>query len=106
MSLDGVTIYRLGTPSLARGASLRLVHVNWDEVTGAEIQTTSKGRVVVRLRAAGAPSPDGHHRDDPYAVKVARDQSESSLQLVKQINDEVATRTRWRQHTEIPSEAP
>jgi hypothetical protein len=98
VSLDGVTFTRSESDATRHGTSRR-IHVGWDDVTGAELQTTSKGRPVIRVGVAGT-SAAAHHRDDPHAVKVPRKQSDSAHQLVAQINDEVAARRRWREHAQ------
>jgi hypothetical protein len=74
-----------------------MVHVLWDEVTGAELQTTGKGRIVVRVGVVGAPATTGH-RHDPYAVKVTRKQSQAARRLVEHINEEAAAHRRWREN--------
>src|SRR5215510_4886501 len=88
ISVDGVTFTRSESDA-ARRATPRRVHVEWDDVTGAEVQTTRKGRSVVRVGVAGAEET-AQHRHDPYAVKVARNQSEAAHRLVEQVNEEVA----------------
>ncbi|RYU15113.1 hypothetical protein [Nocardioides iriomotensis] len=74
----------------------RLIHVAWDDVTGAELQKTGKGRTVVRVGVAGATVATGH-RHDPYAVKVRRKQSEAASRLVEHVNEEAAAHRRWRE---------
>ena len=96
VSLDGVTFTRSDSDATRRGAARR-IHVGWDDVTGAEVQTTSKGRPVIRVGVSGAPAV-AHHRDDPHAIKVPRKQSHSAQQLVTEINSEVAARRRWREN--------
>jgi len=58
-----------GHPSIRSRVPPR-VHVDWDDVSGAEVQTTRKGRSVIRLYVAGAATP-AHQRDDSHAIKVA-----------------------------------
>lgn len=94
VTLEGVSFSRTRSDAQRRGAEPR-VHVGWDDVEGADIRITRKGRVVLLLVVAGA-APVEHHRHDPYALKVPRAQAELAHQLVDQINDEVATRRRWR----------
>ncbi|NUR09831.1 MAG: hypothetical protein HOQ22_14155 [Nocardioidaceae bacterium] len=96
ISVDGVTFTRSESDA-ARRATPRRVRVEWDDVTGAEVRTTRKGRAVVRVGVTGAEQTDDH-RHDPYAVKVARHQSEAAYRLVEQVNEEVAARRRWRRH--------
>ena len=98
VSLDGVTFTRSEADATRLGVARRL-HAGWDDVTGAEVQTTSKGRPVIRVGVAGAPAA-AHHRDDPHAIKVPRKESVSAHQLVAEINDEVAARRRWRQQAQ------
>jgi hypothetical protein len=97
VSLDGVTITR--SASEAKRGTARRVDVGWDELTGAAVERTRKGRPVVRVSVAGVSAPE-HHRDDPYAVKASRRQSEAAHQLVQHIEEEVAARRRWREHAE------
>ena len=98
VSLDGVTFTRSGSDATRQGTARR-IHVDWNDVTGAELQTTSKGRPVIRVGVTGIPAAS-RHRDDPHAVKVFRKHSASAHQLVAQINDEVAARRRWREHAQ------
>lgn len=96
VSLDGVTVTRSESDAAARGTTRR-THVDWDDIAGVEAQTTGKGRVVIRLAVVGAPAAS-HHRSDPYAVRVPRKQAEAAHALVRQIDEEVAARRRWRRH--------
>jgi hypothetical protein len=96
VSLDGIAISRSEADATRYGVSPR-IHVDWDDVSGAEVQTTRKGRPVIRLHVAGAATPV-HQRDDPHAIKLPRKQAGIAHQLVAQINDEVSGRRRWRQH--------
>jgi hypothetical protein len=98
VSLDGVTITRSASDAAKRGTARR-VDVGWDELTGAVVERTRKGRPVVRISVAGVSASE-HHRDDPYALKVPRRQSEAAHQLVEQIEGEVAARRRWRERAE------
>jgi len=98
VSLEGVSFTRTGSDARRRGATRR-VHVGWDDVEGADVLITRKGRVVLLVAVTGAP-PVEHHRHDPYALKVPRGQSDLAHDLVGRINDEVATRRRWRQTAE------
>jgi hypothetical protein len=97
VSVDGVTFIRSKPEATRRGTAQR-IHVGWDDVTGAEVETTSKGRTVIRVSVAGTAAT-AHHREDAHAVKVPRNQSDTAHQLVEQINDEVAARRRWREHS-------
>lgn len=94
VSIDGVTFTRSKSDAAQR-RTRPLVHVAWDDVTGAELQTTGKGRTVVRVGVAGV-SAAKEHRHDPYALKVTRKQSESARRLVEHVNEEAAARRRWR----------
>ena len=98
VSLDGVTFIRSESDATRLGIARR-IDVGWDDVTDAEVQTTSKGRPVIRVGVAGAPAV-AHHRDDPYAIKVPRKQSGLAHELVAQIQDEVVARRRWRDHAQ------
>ena len=98
VSLDGVTITRSASDAAKRGTARR-VHVGWDELADAMVEKTRKGRPVVRISVVGIFATE-HHRNDPYAVKVTRKQSEAAYQLVALIEEEVAARRRWRQHAE------
>ena len=95
VSVDGVTFTRSQAQAARRGAALR-THLDWDDVDGVEVQTTRKGRVVIRVTVVDQ-SAATHHRADPYAIKVPRKQSEAAYQLVQQIEEEVVARRRWRQ---------
>jgi hypothetical protein len=94
VSIDGVTFTRSKSDAARRRTPTR-VQVAWDDVTGAELQTTGKGRIVVRVGVAGAPATK-EHRHDPYALKVTRKQSESARRLVEHVNEEATARRRWR----------
>ncbi len=98
ISLDGVTFNR-SEPDAVRQGSAQRIHVEWNDVTGAEVESTSKGRLVIRVGVAGERAA-AHHRDDPHAVKVPRRQEAAAHDLVTQINHEVAARRRWRQHAQ------
>ena len=98
VSLDGVSFTRSDTDA-ARQGTARRIDVGWDDVTGAEVQTTSKGRPVIRVAVAGAPAV-ARHQDDPHALKLSRKLSEPAHELVEQINDEAAARRRWREHAQ------
>jgi hypothetical protein len=98
VSLDGVTITRSASDAAKRGTARR-VDVGWDALTGAAVERTRKGRPVVRIGVAGVCAPD-HHRDDPYAVKAPRRQSEAAYRLVEQVEEEVAARRLWRERAE------
>lgn len=100
-TLDGVAFTRTEVDALRR-ATDRVRQVEWDQVAGAAIEVTGKGRSVVRVQVVGAPVV-ADHRVDPFAVKVARGQAENARDLVQRINDEVDVRRRWR---EQPAEDP
>jgi hypothetical protein len=98
LSLDGLTFVRPASEAARRGAP-RLHQVAWQDVTGAEIQVSRKGRPIVRVGVAHVPRPD-RHREDPHALKVPRNKAAQAQELVDRINEEASTRRRWRQHSE------
>jgi hypothetical protein len=71
----------------------------WDDVDGASVETTGKGRVIVRVTMRGAASPRDH-KHDPLAVKAASGQEKDAAKVVASINEEAATRRRWRELAE------
>ena len=93
MSVDGVTFTRSESDAAERGVERR-AHFGWDELSGAEVQTTGKGRPVIRVRVHGGPTPQ-HHRSDPFALRLPRKHAEAARRLVEQIEDEVAARRQW-----------
>ena len=96
VTLDGIRFTRSEVDALRRGTG-RVHEVGWERVTGASVQTTGKGRTVIRVAVADVPA-GSHHRDDPYAVKIPRKKAASAHELVDQINAEVEGRRRWRRH--------
>jgi len=94
ITLDGL-IFRRTQHDAARLGTAAVHTVDWDDVLGAEIQTTGKGRAVVRVAVLGATAT-GPHRDDPYALKAQRGESERARELADRINEEVGVRRRWR----------
>jgi hypothetical protein len=104
VSLDGVTFTRSESEAIRRGLARR-THVDWDDVTGAEIRISGKGRAIVRVSVAGqdaVPRP----RDDPHALKVPRKQAGTAHLLVEQINGEVAARRLWSRHAREDGHGP
>jgi hypothetical protein len=95
VSLDGVMFTRSESDAAKRGTE-RLTNIGWEDVAGAGVETTGKGRPVVRVDVVGTPRP-AHHRDDPHAVKVGRADRGTAVALVEQINAEVEVRRRWRE---------
>lgn len=98
VTIAGVAFTR-SKADAARRDTTRRIEIEWDDVTGATIDTTSGGRSVIRVGVAAAPDAD-HHRHDPYAIKAQRGQTELAEQLVERINHEVAVRRRWREHSQ------
>lgn len=93
--LDGLRITRSASDA-ARRHTERVLVLEWDEVAGATLELTGKGRSIVRVAVVGPHAVDDH-RDDPYAVKAGRDQAESAVAVVDRINEEAATRRRWHE---------
>lgn len=98
VSLEGVTFTRSASDALRLGVE-QVQHHDWDAVTGAAVQTTGKGRAVVRVEVGGAPST-APHREDPLALKVRRRDSDLAHALVEQINAEAAGRRRWAESSD------
>lgn len=94
VSVDGVTFTRSESDAAKRGAARR-THLGWDDVTGASVRTTRKGRPVIQVGVVGGSTAQDH-RTDPFAVKLRRKQSQDADRLVAQIEDEVAGRRRWQ----------
>lgn len=91
VTLEGLTFTR---------PSAGTVHeVLWVDVLGAEVTHTGKGRPVLRVAVAGAPT-DLPRRDDPFAVTVPRKEAPRAYELAEQITLEVDVRRRWREHAE------
>jgi hypothetical protein len=98
VTLDGITLTS-SEAWAARRASQPVRHVDWDDVLGATVQLSRKGRPVVRIAVLGEPTPE-HHRDDPFSIKVPRNQVQSAHDLVQHINAEVDVRRRWRENAD------
>ena len=98
VTLDGISFTRSESDANRR-ATARQRQVGWDDVTGATVQMSRKGRTVIRVAVAGAPDV-AHHRDDPFAVKVPRKRSDTADEVVRHINAEVVARRRWRENAE------
>jgi hypothetical protein len=97
VSLDGIRFTRTESDATRRDSE-RVRDVGWDQVMGATVQTSRKGRPIVRVAVAGARAA-AHHRDDPYAVKVRRGQTAAADEMVAEINAEVEVRNRWRERS-------
>ena len=95
VTIAGVSFVRIKTDATRRNAPRR-IDLDWDDITGAGIHTTSSGRAVIRVDIAGVPTPLDH-RHDPHAFKVPRGENAAAEELVEQINYEVAVRRRWRE---------
>jgi hypothetical protein len=95
VSIDGVRITRTASDA-ARRHTDRTLEVDWDDVAGAALQTSRKGRTIVRVLVTGAPAVE-KHRDDPYAVKVFRGDAADASALVELIEHEVQVRRGWRE---------
>lgn len=100
VSLDGIRFTRSESDA-ARHGTERVQDLAWEQVTGVTVQTSRKGRAVIRVAVAGAP-PVAHHRDDPYAVKAPRKQTATAHELADQISAEVEARRRWREGAPHP----
>lgn len=94
VTIDGLTFRRTQSDAARRGTT-PISSVEWGDVVGAEVQTTRKGRAIVRVAVEGAPPVDVH-RDDPYALKVPRKLADHAQELADRINEEVGVRRRWR----------
>ena len=94
VQLDGIRISRSPSDAARRGTE-PVELVAWDDVTGARVERTAKGRAVVRIGVRGVQAP-ADHRDDRYAVKAGSDQTDDADVVAALVNDEVATRNRWR----------
>ncbi len=95
VTLDGIRFTR-SEADAARRRTERVQDLAWDQVAGATVQVSRKGRAVIRVAVVGAPAVD-HHRDDPYALKVPRKSTAAVPELVDRINAEVDARHRWRE---------
>ncbi|MFC7494003.1 MULTISPECIES: hypothetical protein [unclassified Nocardioides] len=95
VSLDGIRFTR-SQPDAERRDTARVRDIEWEQVTGASVHTSRKGRAVIRVAVVGAPEVE-HHRADPFALKVPRRLTATAYDLVAHINDEVAGRRRWRE---------
>jgi hypothetical protein len=96
VTLDGITFTSSGSRATRRSTQ-RVRQVGWDEVQGAIIELSRKGRPVVRDVVLGEPAGE-HHRHDPFSLKVPRHQSQSAQELVAHINAEADARRRWRRN--------
>ena len=94
VSLDGIRITRSASDAARRHVE-RIDDIDWDRVAGATLQTSRKGRTIVRLVVTDAPVV-AKHRDDPYAVKVSHADAGAAGALVEMIEHEVQVRRRWR----------
>ena len=101
VSLDGVRFTRSDVDA-ARRRSGRIQDIDWESVAGARVETTRKGRAVIRVLVLGAPEVE-KHQEDPHAVKVPRGHAEAAHELVAYINDEVAVRRSWREQAASPA---
>jgi hypothetical protein len=95
VSIDGVKITRSPSDAARRHVE-RICELEWDQILGATLQTSRKGRTIVRVAVAGAPVV-AKHRDDPYAIKVLRREASSAPAVVELIEHEVQVRRRWRE---------
>lgn len=91
VTLEGLTFTRTASGSVHE--------VVWEDVLGAEVTHTGKGRPVLRVAVAGAPT-DLPRRDDPYSVTVPRKEAPRAFELAEQITLEVDVRRRWREHAD------
>ncbi|WP_284532553.1 hypothetical protein [Nocardioides sp. T2.26MG-1] len=95
VSIDGVRITRTASDAARRHVD-RTSEIGWDDVTGAVLQTSRKGRAIVRVLVADAAVVE-KHRDDPYAVKVFRGDTADASAVVELIEHEVRVRRDWRE---------
>ncbi len=96
--MDGIRISRSASDAARRG-TVPVRELAWDEVAGARVETTGKGRAVVRVEVRDVTSPRDH-RDDPLAVKAGSGQEKDAAAVVALINEEAGTRRRWREIAE------
>ena len=101
VSLDGIRITRSASDAARRHVD-RSYEIDWDRVAGATLQTSRKGRSIVRVAVTDAPSV-ASHRDDPYAVKVSRAEAADAPALVELIEHEVRVRRSWREQAPTPA---
>ena len=98
VSIDGIRFSRSDSDAARRGTE-HVTDVDWDHVTGATVQSSRKGRPVIRVAVSGwADVAD--HRHDPHAVTLRRDQAAAAATLVEGINAEVEVRNRWREQSQ------
>lgn len=93
--LDGVRITRSASDAARRGTE-RVHVVAWDDLAGVSVETSKKGRAVVRLQVRGV-TPATDHRLDPFAVKAGSGQGADALAVAERIEEELRTRRRWRE---------
>lgn len=94
LTLEGLTFRRSKSAALTRGTG-RLHQVDWEQILGAEVAWSRKGRPIVRIAVEGAPRAS-RHRDDPHAIKVPRKSAAQAGEFVELVNAEIALRRRWR----------
>jgi hypothetical protein len=96
LTLDGLTFTRTDREAERRGVAP--VHtVIWTDVIGARVESTGKGRTILRVDVVGASSV-ADHRLDPHAFKLSKTDVASAGAVVDRIEAEVAARRRWREH--------
>ncbi|WP_139175716.1 hypothetical protein [Nocardioides lianchengensis] len=98
VTLEGLTFTRSVAGAARRGVE-PVQEVLWDDLVGAELVHTRKGRPVFRVLVVGARA-GLPLREDPYALKLPRAADERAAELVEQVAREVAVRRRWREHAE------
>ncbi len=101
VSIDGIRITRTPADAARRNAE-RICELDWDQVEGATLQTSRKGRAIVRIAVVDAPEV-ARHRDDPYAVKVSRADTATAPAMVDLIEHEVRVRRSWRGQEPAPA---
>lgn len=95
VSIDGVRITRTASDAARRHVE-RVYELEWAQVAGATLQTSRKGRTIIRVAVVDAPVV-AKHRDDPYAIKVLRAEASSAPAVVELIEHEVQVRRGWRE---------
>lgn len=95
VSLDGIRFTRSDSDA-GRRNTVRVRDLEWDQVLGASVQSSGKGRPVIRVAVVGAREV-ADHRHDPNSLTLGRDHEAAARRMVADINAEVAVRDRWRQ---------
>ena len=93
-TLEGLTFFRSKSWAGSRGVG-RVRQVDWASIAEAALTESRKGKSVVRIVVQDAAAVSDS-RDDPHALKVKRSDLDHAREFVARVNDEIATRRRWR----------